>query len=228
VLLIPVYTLVLGTFCLIGALVDRSGRWAHAWVRLWSRLVLWTAGVRVSVSGLENVPPGPALFAANHSSALDIPILFAHLPARFRIIHKKSLYLVPMVGWILYAGGHIGIDRGKAFRARKSLEAAAARIRGGTSVLSFPEGTRSPDGAVRPFKRGSFVLALNAGVPVVPVSLAGVKRVIPRGILTARPGVVRMTVHPALTTAGRGQHEAEALAEQAREVVVRGCEELAV
>src|SRR5258708_38144739 len=129
------------------------------------------------VRGAENGPAGPAVYSANHGSALDIPILFGHLPVDFRIIHKRSLYLVPVLGWSLYLAGHVGIDRVNAFRARKSLDAAAARIRGGTSVVTFPEGTRSPDAEVWPFKRGSFVMALQAQVPVGPLSLGGGERV---------------------------------------------------
>ncbi len=115
------------------------------------------------------------MYAANHASALDILIVFGHLPVDFRIVYKRSLSLVPLVGWAIWLGGHLPIDRSHPFRARRSLDAAARRIRGGTSVVVFPEGTRSPDGSVRRFKRGSFGLAIAAGVPVVPVSLAGVK-----------------------------------------------------
>jgi 1-acyl-sn-glycerol-3-phosphate acyltransferase len=113
----------------------------------------------------------------------------------------------------------VSIDRSNPFRARRSLERAAVRIREGTSVAVFPEGTRSPDGTLRPFKRGSFVLAANAGVPVVPVSLEGVKTVAPRGLVSLRPGRVRLRVHGALPSAGR---DAEALAGEVRGVVASG------
>jgi 1-acyl-sn-glycerol-3-phosphate acyltransferase len=177
----------------------------------------------VLVHGADNVPRGPAVYAANHGSALDIPILFGHLPAEFRVIHKRSLYRVPVVGQYLYVGGHIGIDRANPFQARKSLERAVDRIRGGTSVVVFPEGTRSPDEKVRPFTRGSFVLAAMAGVPVVPLSLVGVKRVVPGGLLGLNPGTVLLTVHPALPTAGRSVEDAAALADEVRRIVLQGC-----
>lgn len=222
VLLLAVVSGSLWLPAVLSGLLDRSGRTAFRVARLWARLILEGLGVRVQVQGTENLPQGPALYAANHGSALDIPILFAHLPAEFRIIHKRSLYWMPVIGQYLYLGGHIGIDRSRAFRARRSLERAARRIAAGTSVAVFPEGTRSPDGSVRPFKRGSFVLAMNAGVPVVPVSLAGVKAVAPRGVVGLRPGTVRMTVHPALPTAGRDLGEVDRLAEEVREAVVAG------
>jgi 1-acyl-sn-glycerol-3-phosphate acyltransferase len=187
----------------------------------------FTFRVGVTSEGLANLPAGQAVYAANHGSALDIPILFGHLPVDFRIIHKRSLYLLPVLGWSLYLAGHIGIDRGNAFRARKSLDAAAVRIRAGTSVATFPEGTRSPDAEVWPFKRGSFVMALQAQVPVVPMSLAGVKRVAPRGILTLRPGTVQLKIHPPIATAGLHAEAAESLAAEVRRVVAAGCAEAA-
>lgn len=202
---------------------DRSGRLPHAVARGWAAIILVTLGVQVEVSGQENLPSGPAVYAANHGSALDIPILFGYLPVSFRIVHKKSLSIIPFLGWYLYLAGHIAIDRGNAFRAKRSLAAAAARVRGGTSVALFPEGTRSPDAEVQPFKRGSFVLAIGSGVPVVPVSLVGVKRVAPHGIRTLRPGMVRLRIHPPVATSGRVAEEAEALAGQIRDVVASGC-----
>jgi 1-acyl-sn-glycerol-3-phosphate acyltransferase len=216
---IALCTLAFGAAAVLAGLGDRSGRVGRSLARSWARIILRALGVRVEVGGSENVPPGPAVYAANHGSALDIPILFGYLPVDFRIIHKRSLYLIPILGWALYLGGHIGIDRANAFRARRSLGAAAERIRGGTSVAVFPEGTRSPDARVRPFKRGSFVLAAEAGVPVVPVSLLGVKAVVPQGIRTLRPGTVHLRVHPAIPQAGR---DAEALAEEVRRIVGGG------
>jgi 1-acyl-sn-glycerol-3-phosphate acyltransferase len=223
--LIALVTMVLGAPALVTGLLDRRGGLPNRITRTWARLVLRILGVRVAVTGGENVPAGPAIFAANHGSALDIPILFGHLPAEFRIIHKRSLYLIPLVGWFLYLGGHIGIDRANPFRARRSLETAAERIRRGTSVAVFPEGTRSPDPAGRPFRRGSFRLAIQAGAPVVPVSLCGVKSVVPRGLFSLEPGDVRMIVHAAVPTAGRAVEAADALAEEVRRIVVSGCEE---
>jgi 1-acyl-sn-glycerol-3-phosphate acyltransferase len=179
--------------------------------------------VRVQVRAEAEAPPGAVVYAANHASVLDIPVLFAHLPGSFRIVHKRSLYLLPLIGLYLYCCGHIGIDRSKAFRARKSLERAARRIAGGTSVALFPEGTRSTDGSVRPFKKGSFVLAIESGVPVVPVSLGGVKTVAPSGLFSLRPGQLTLTLHPPLPTQGRCAEEAGVLAEQVRGIVARGC-----
>lgn len=221
--MIIVLTLVLGIASLAVGVVDRKGKGGHAIARFWAACLLGLLGVRVDVSLPAEPLPEPALFAANHGSALDIPIVLAHLPADFRMIHKASLRRIPVVGWVLWLGGHVAIDRSNPFRARRSLERAASRLRDGTSILTFPEGTRSPDAAVRRFKRGSFVLATEAEVPVVPVSLVGVKKVIPRGILTLQPGRVGVKIHSAVPTKGRSPDGALELAEEVRQMVARGC-----
>ncbi len=211
----------------LAALVDRSGRTTRRLGGAWSRLLLSLLRVEVRVSGIENVPSGPAIYAANHGSALDIFVVFGHLPVDFRIIYKRSISLLPLVGWSIWLGGHIPIDRSNAFRARRSLRTAARRIRAGTSVVTFPEGTRSPDATVHLFRRGSFKLALEAGVPIVPVSLAGVKEVVPHGLTSLRPGRVQVGIAPAVPVAGRAPEDVDSLAEEVRGIVVAGCEELA-
>lgn len=207
--------------------MDRSGRTTRRIGGAWSRALLRLARVEVEVSGLQHVPAGPAVFAANHTSALDILVVFGHLPVDFRIVYKSSLSLLPLLGWAIWLGGHVPIDRRNAFRARRSLDRAARRIREGTSVVVFPEGTRSADGAVRRFKRGSFGLAIAAGVPVVPVSLVGVKNVVPRGLASVRPGRVRVVLHAPVPVAGRQADEAEALAQEVRRIVAAGCDQAA-
>ncbi len=216
-------TVVLSLAAIVVGIVDRSGRACRSLAGIWSRALLGIGRIEVEVEGLEHLPRGPAVYAANHNSALDIPIVFGHLPVDFRIIHKRSIYLIPFLGQAVWASRHIGIDRRNAFRARRSLADAAQRIREGTSVVVFPEGTRSPDATVRRFKRGSLGLALRAGVPVVPVSLVGVKRVVPRGLLSLAPGTVGVRLHPAVPVSGRGPEEAEALAEEVRQIVAAGC-----
>jgi 1-acyl-sn-glycerol-3-phosphate acyltransferase len=216
-------TLLSGLVCILVGLVDRSGFRAHEVASWWAAFLLWCLGVRVELSAAAGLPPGPAVYAANHASALDIPILFAHMPVDFRIIHKRSLFFIPVIGLYLKVCGHVAIDRTRAFKARKSLDKAIRRMRGGLNVLVFPEGTRSATTDVLPFKRGTFVLAIDAGVPVVPVSLCGVKEVIPRGILSLRPGLVRVVVHPPVLTAGRTPAEAGGLADEVRAVVAQAC-----
>jgi 1-acyl-sn-glycerol-3-phosphate acyltransferase len=214
-------TLLLGAFAMVSG-VCGQGALARRIAGTWGRVILWAWGVEVRVDG--TAPVGPAVYAANHGSALDIPIVFGYLPVDFRVVHKRSLHYLPVFGQFLYLGGHIAVDRANAFRARRSLSRAAVRIRGGISVLVFPEGTRNRGEGVRPFKRGSFVLAVEAGVPVVPVSLSGVKRIAPFGLVRLRPGRVVVTLHPALPTDGLTFDEAGALGDRVQAIVAAGCQ----
>lgn len=218
------YTGVLSVATILVGPFNTSGRFGRWIAEVWSRGLLLIGRVGVQVQGLENIPQGPAVYASNHGSALDIPIVFAHVPVDFRIIHKRSLRWLPLLGQAMWAAGHIAIDRSHPFRARRSLDAAANRIRQGTSVIVFPEGTRSRDASVGRFKRGSFALALDAGVPVVPFSIVGVKDVVPEGLTTLQPGTVQVFIHPPVPTDGRRHEEAEALAREVRETVVAGCD----
>ena len=225
VLAVPLLAVLTALFGLpaIACAVVGARRGARRVTSAWARTLRWVVGVEVTVEGILNLPPGPAVYAANHGSVLDIPVLFGHLPVDFRIMHKRSLWRIPVVGLYLYAAGHIAIDRVSGFRARRALDRAAERIRAGASVLAFPEGTRSAHGEVAPFKRGSFVLAMRAGAPVVPLSLLGVKAVMPTGLRGMKPGTVHLIVHPPLPTAGRAPEGAGALAEEVRRIVAAGC-----
>jgi len=206
----------------VAALVDRSGRAMRRIAGAWSRQLLRLLMVDVRVRGASNAPAGPAVYTANHGSALDVLVLFGHLPVDFRIVYKSPISLIPLLGWSIWLGGHVPIDRRHPFRAHRSLEAAARRLRAGTSVLMFPEGTRSTDGSVRPFKRGSFALALGAGVPVVPVSIFGVQAVVRHGLTRLRPGSIVVAIAPPVPVAGRSPDDAEALAEEVRRIVASG------
>jgi 1-acyl-sn-glycerol-3-phosphate acyltransferase len=193
--LVSIYTIVCGTLSLLLALVFRSGDPSHIVARIWAWLILKTCGIQVLVDGLEHIDKGRIyVFASNHQSLFDIPILFAHLPISFRILFKRSLLRIPFLGWHLWLCGHIPVERENPLRARQSLERAAAHIRAKSSIVVFPEGTRSRDGAIGRFKNGSFLLAIRAGVPVVPVTISESWRVMKRGEFTVHPGRVRVHV----------------------------------
>ncbi|MGH9436079.1 MAG: lysophospholipid acyltransferase family protein [Terriglobia bacterium] len=221
-LLIYLYTCVCGAASLIGSLFDSNGRWQHGCARVWSRLILFTSRIRLNVEGLENVPEKTAaIFCANHPSAMDIPILFVCLPVEFRFVAKRSLFDVPFLGWHLWRSGHIPVERDRPHKAIKSLDQAADRIRAGRPVVLFAEGHRNrDDGSMGPFKRGSFYLAIKAGVPVVPVTISGSRAVLKPDSLHVRPGTVEIVFHPAIPTAGLTLDDVDSLSCQVRERII--------
>jgi len=192
---ISVYTIVLGSLSVCSTLVDRRGHLAHGCARAWSWLILATTGVRVRASGLERLRDGgPYLFVSNHQSIYDIPVIFATLPFQIRIIAKQSLGRFPFLGWHLRRAGHLLVDRRHPDRNR-ILAAWRGLLTSGLSLIVFPEGTRSIDGRVAPFRAGSFLMALEVGLPVVPVAVVGSRHVMQKGRLMTCPGEVTLVVH---------------------------------
>ncbi len=161
--------------------VDRSGRTFHMTSRHWSKFILWIFGIKVHVKGLENIGGGNVIYAANHASWFDIPAMIAGVPDDIRIMLKKELTYVPIWGWALRWGPYIAVDRSSPRDAMRGIEKAAEQIRKGASVLLFIEGTRTKDGKLQAFKRGAFVLALKAGVPIVPVVINHSYKILPKG-----------------------------------------------
>ncbi len=174
-------------------IVTRSGELPIWFARhAWSKLGLWLAGARVAVIRMPPLPAGPVIFASNHESALDIWVLFATLQRSFRFIAKEELFRIPIFGWYLKMGGHIPVDRTNRTRAVASLRRAAAAVRTGTSLVVFPEGTRSRDGRIHSFKKGPFVVAKEAGVPVIPVAISGSGAITPSKVIAVHPGTIRI------------------------------------
>lgn len=220
-LLFYIYTVACGTLSLCSSLFDAEGRWQHACARLWSWLILKTSGIRVRVEGLETVNADQtAIYCANHPSAMDIPILFLVLPVQFRFLAKRGLFRLPFIGWHLRRSGHIPVDREHPREALKSLDQAAQKIREGRSVVLFPEGTRSRDGRLLPFKGGSFYLAIRAGAPIVPITLNGTRAVLKPNTWHVRPGQTEMIVHPPIPTADLTPKDADALSERVRRQIL--------
>jgi 1-acyl-sn-glycerol-3-phosphate acyltransferase len=219
---ISVYTIVLGTVSLASSLFERRGYFAHGCARAWSRLILRTTGVHVDVSGLEQLEPGRTyIFVSNHQSIYDIPVLFASLPYQLRIIAKESLGRFPFLGWHLRRTGHLLVDRRSPDRAG-ILRRWRALVSEGLSLIIFPEGTRSGDGQVAPFKAGSFLLAIQAQLPIVPLSVEGSRHVMLKGRLMTCPGQVRLRVHSPVVTEELDPREARPLAEHVRAIVASG------
>ncbi len=215
---ISMYTLVLGSVSLASVVFDRRGRIAHWCARTWSWLILATTGVQVQAFGVEQVPQHESyLFVSNHQSIYDIPILFCHLPFQLRIIAKASLGAFPVLGWHLRYTGHLLVDRDRV--GAQTLRQVADLMRHAHSLIVFPEGTRSSDGRVGRFKAGLFLLAVEAGLPVVPVSVVGSRHVMLKGRLMTCPRRVELIVHDPITTRGLSRADVRDLAGRVREVI---------
>ena len=216
---ISVYTIVLGTISVCSTLFDPTGDVGHTCARAWARLILRTTGVRVHVTGLDRLDPAKSyVLASNHQSIYDIPIVFASLPLQLRIVAKQSLGRVPFLGWHLQRTGHLLVDRRNP--GPDIVRKMARLVREAHSLIVFPEGTRSVDGAVGRFKKGTFLVAIDAQLPVVPVTIAGSRHVMKKGRLMVCPGDVRLIVHEPIGTAGVRREEVARFAERVRAVVV--------
>jgi 1-acyl-sn-glycerol-3-phosphate acyltransferase len=215
---VTLYTIVLGATSLVSTIVDRSGDFAHGCARAWAWLILKTSGVRVRVIGADRVDFSRSyVFAANHQSIYDIPIVFTSLPAQLRIVAKQSLGRIPFMGWHLHRAGHLLVDRQNP--GAGVVKKMAKLVGQHHSLIVFPEGTRSVDGTVGRFKGGSFVFALDSGMPIVPISISGSRHVMKKGQLMVCPGDVTLTVHEPIDTGGIGRDGVRELADRVREAV---------
>jgi len=225
---ITVYTVVLGAASIVSSLFDRRGHFAHGCARAWSWLILKTTGVRVHVEGLERIMPGKTyVFVSNHQSIYDTPVVFASLPYQLRIIAKESLAAFPVLGWHLRRGGHLFVDRKHPDRAG-ILQRWRALVSEGLSLIIYAEGTRSPDGHTARFKAGSFLLAIQAGLPIVPLALIGTRQVMPKGRLRTEPADVQLIVHDPIEPPpieNPTARDAKALADRVHAVVASAVEQ---
>lgn len=215
---IAAYTVVLGTVSLTSTLFDRRGHVAHRCARAWAWLILKTTRVTVRLQGAPWPPAGTScVFVVNHQSIYDIPVVLATIPFQLRIIAKASLGKWPFLGWHLRRGGHVLVDR--ANPGASVMKRMRRMVRQEASLVAFPEGTRSTDGQVLQFKAGIFLLAIESGLPIVPLSIAGSRHVMRKGRLMTCPGVVDVTVHPAISTAGLSRDDVRTLTTRVRDVV---------
>jgi 1-acyl-sn-glycerol-3-phosphate acyltransferase len=213
--LVAVLTIIGAIAALIFRLFDSSGDSVVKLARWWSTCICALSGVKIDVDGYTGLDRTHSyVFMANHLSTIDIWALYVVLPIPVRMIAKKQLAAIPLFGWAMWAGRFIFIDRHNAVSARRSIEHAKERIRAGASVLLFPEGTRSRDGQLQPFKKGGFHLALDAGAPIVPVAIKGTYELMPRKSLRVKPGHVRITIGQPIPTAGLAADDRNALLER--------------
>lgn len=218
--LIWFYTLVLGLLALPGGLFDRSGRRLHWFSRTWSWLIMKTILSPVKVTGLDKIDTAkPHVYAVNHASAMDIPVLYVYLPFQFRIVFKKELLAYPVVGWQLKRSGQVCIDQQKPTNSIAAIRSAVKSLKGGMPLVIYPEGGRTPDGEIKPFLPGAFFLAIKAQVDIVPVVLVGTYELLPMDTYHIKCRPLEMRVGEPISTAGLTMRDLEAVSAKVKKAI---------
>ena len=218
--LIWLYTLVMGLVALPGGLFDRTGRRLHWFSRAWSWLIMKTIFSPVKVTGLDQIDTSkPHVYAVNHASAFDIPVLYVYLPFQFRIVFKKELLSYPIVGWQLKRSGQVCIDQQKPTNSIAAIRSAVKSLKAGMPLVIYPEGGRTPDGEIKPFLPGAFFLALKAQVDIVPIALAGTYELLPMNTYHIKCRPLEMRVGEPIPTAGLTMRDMEAVSAKVRKAM---------
>ncbi len=214
-------TLALGFLAFITYPFDRKGKVVHLYARLWGKVALFANRVKVSLEGLENLKgKGPYILMSNHQGYYDIFALLSSLPIQFKWLAKKELFSIPFFGWTLAAAGYIRIDREGTRETVEAMNEAVKKIRDGLSLVIFPEGSRSPDGSIQPFKKGGFTLAIKSKVPIVPIAISGSREIMPKERLTASPGEIRIRVGAPIEIQNYSMKDRNILMEKVRESIL--------
>jgi 1-acyl-sn-glycerol-3-phosphate acyltransferase len=218
--LIWFYTLILGVLALPGGLFDRSGRRLHWFSRTWSWLIMKTILSPVKVTGLDKIDTSkPHVFAVNHASAMDIPVLYVYLPFQFRIVFKKELLAYPVVGWQLKRSGQVCIDQQKPTNSIAAIRSAVKSLKAGMPLVIYPEGGRTPDGEIKPFLPGAFFLAIKAQVDIVPVALVGTYELLPMDTYHIKCRPLEMRVGEPIPTTGLSMRDLEAVSAKVKRAI---------
>ena len=213
-------TVIMAILSMILSLFIPKGRGYHFCARVWAKIILWTAGVKVKVFGLENIDPNnDYVFVSNHCSNFDIPVVITSIPNQIRLVAKKELSKIPFMGWSLRMGDYILIDRANRNDSMKSLEDGVSKLQNGRSVLMFAEGTRSVTGEIREFKKGPFLLAIKAQVPVVPVTINYTQNIMVKNTLIVKSGTVEIHIEKPISTKGLNEDDRHRLLDDAFKMV---------
>jgi 1-acyl-sn-glycerol-3-phosphate acyltransferase len=212
--------MVLGLVAIPAGLFDRGGRLLHQFSRAWSWLIMKTIFSPVRVTGLEKIDTSkPHVYAVNHASALDIPVLYVYLPFQFRIAFKKELLSYPIVGWHLKRSGQVCIDQQNPSHSISSIRAALKGLQAGLPLVIFPEGGRTSDGEIKPFLSGAFFLALKARVDIVPIALVGTYELLPMDTYHIKCRPLEMRVGQPISTTGMTMRDLEQLSAKVKKAV---------
>ncbi len=220
-LLIILLSILLGIISVLVGLFDSTGNFSHRVASLWARLLCRLSGVPIAVSGLEHVFRDRAqIFVANHQSYFDIFALAGYLPVQIRWVAKASLFRIPFLGWSMRAAGYIPVERENRKKAYQSFLTTVDKIKSGCSVVVFPEGTRSTDGTLGAFKKGSHLLAVRSKAPMLPVTIVGSGRIIKKKSMWIRPGPIRIVISPPVTLDDNNSGDGEAVLGSIRETIL--------
>jgi 1-acyl-sn-glycerol-3-phosphate acyltransferase len=219
---IAIHTIIFCIWSFIIALIDKEGRLVHLYVAVpWAKIILWVCGIKVRTEGRENLDAWqPRIYMTNHQSYFDIFALLAYLPVDFKFILKQELMKIPLLGFSMRRAGYIGIEREDPRKAIESINKAAEKIKHGASVVIFPEGTRSIDGSIQAFKKGGFNLALRSGCDIVPVTICGSYRIVPKGSLKIKKGSFSMHIGKPISVKGYDKRNVIRLMEQVRDAML--------
>lgn len=188
--------------------------------KLWGRSVLASCGVRYAVRGLDRFSHDRQfIVASNHQSLLDPPLVLCAIPQKLRFVGKRSLFYIPLFGQALWAAGNVPIDRSRSEESTRKLNRTGRKVGKDLSILFFPEGTRSPDGALLPFKKGATMMALQTGNALLPVAVAGTRELLPKHARTVNPGAVGVAFGSPVEVAGRTLADRDAITRELREAV---------
>ncbi len=219
-ILIIFLSIILGFLAIGAGFLDRSGNLSHQISRLWCRLLCKLNGVNVEINGLENILSNrPQIFVSNHQGYFDIFALSGYLPVQIRWIAKSSLFRIPFVGWAMMAAGYIPVERDNRKKAYEAFNKTLEKIKEGCSIIIFPEGTRSEDGKIGPFKKGSNLIASRSKSPMVPITIIGSGDIIKKGSATITPGPIRVIISPPVEPVSDKKENA-AILESIRKTIV--------
>ena len=218
-------TIFWGLIAIFTSFFTRTGNPVHKVARMWARSIMFASRIKVTVNGLANIDPTQSyVYMSNHQSNFDIPVLLAYLPVQFRWLAKAELFKIPIFGRAMGGAGYIKIDRYNQESAFESINEAARKMKNGVSAMIFPEGTRSRDGNIRSFKKGGFVMAVNAGVPIVPIVLKGTWTIMDKSSLIINTGEVSLNILAPIATTGYTRETKDDLIKSVRAVIREGFE----
>jgi len=217
---VGLFTLFWGSVVILVSLFDPSGNLSHRAVRIWAKWILFVSRIKVTLTGMSHVDPSKSyIYMPNHLSNFDIPVLLACLPVQFRWLAKAELFKIPIFGYAMKRSGYISIDRSNRRSAYESLKRTAEALRSGVSVLIFPEGTRSRDGNLAPFKKGGFVTAVESGAPIIPVIITGTWEIMSKDGLRIKPGAVSLAIKAPIETQNYTRKTRTELLDKVRETI---------